>query len=375
MIRGVDITKLLTAGDQTSLRLESQKTRRSLGSDSYRINQINAAIAADPASSVSKDTTTRAKKVLGSAIDEIYSRNRKADSSKPSSSVREGDSFTQAVDDLGRFMTKNVMGESSISLTCNVYILPASSQAVTCHGLVGNGVVPLTCDALIAASNLVGLIGTLTCDATVQASTFQIIDYRWADNVASNPWKNPADPKSFYNDNIEFDTIVYLAIRVRLSGSVTLTGNDWTLYWAEEGQEAEDGGGGQLPWQQVSTNSDIFRLYTPSSGRLTSTASLNKANAVTRPGPGNPELYEYIIIAQTGAQSPAIDSQNVNSNTEIEVWYPLYLKSPLLGLPPGSESKVYFKLESSSLLTTGLNVVGGNATTSSHWWQAAILYN
>lgn len=371
MIRGIDITQLLTTGDQTGLRFRTQQSRHAIGGDTYRIKQINDALDADSSATISKSRSEQAKKFLGDTLDSVYSRNLLRDGDRPSDTVRSDDSFSDAVDRMGRFMSENIMGLGTAALLCEAQVTPVSSEKLTCEGLVGNGLGDLGCDATVVPVAGFQLTSQFTADATVQSSAFQVIDYRWADNVAENPWKNHADPYSFANDGLEFGEGIYLAVRIRLYGSVALTGNDWALnYRLEPNGSSND----ELPWTEITATSDIFRIFNPLSGRLSSTVSLDKANAVTRPGPGNPETHSLITIAQVGAQSPTLTSSNPDNNTEVEVWFPLWTKTftenPSISLGP--ESLIYFRLESTTLVDTGLDVIAGNATTSSYWWQAPI---
>lgn len=373
MIRGIDITQLLTSGDQTTLRDRVQQTRRSVGNDVYRLDQINAAVTADSTTEIAKDKSARAKDVLGSTIDSVYSRNLTRDGAKPSDTVRSDDTFTQAVDNLTRFMTKNVMGQARSSLVCEGYLTPSSSAKLTCAALVGNGVVPLGCDATVVPSGNAGLTANLTMSCTVQTATFQEIDYRWGDNDGGD-WEGFADPASFSTTPaIDWNTKVWLATRVRLSDTIELTGNDWELYCRLEIAVSE----AYIPvdWFEVTSTSDYFQFFTPNSSTdRTGTTAIDKANAVTRPGPGNPVLHDDIVIAQAspGAQGPVIGAGQVSSSTEIEVWFPLLLSSPSNKYVLTAGSRVYFQLRPSTLATTGLNVIAGNLTTDSYWWQAQI---
>lgn len=367
MIRGIDITQLLTTGDQSGLRQKLNKSRHAIGDDTYRKQQINSALTADSGADIDTDKADRAKDFIATTMDTVYSRNLLRDGKAPSSRIREKEGYVATVERLSQFMTNNIMGLARASLICDAQILGVKSKNLLCDGLIGNGTPSIVCDASIVPSAKFQLSAAFSCEATVQTATFQVIDFRWGDDVAENPFKNPADPLSFANDNIEYSTGVYLAVRFRLSGNIALTGNDWEIYYLVD---AAGGADVDVDWTEITTTSDIFRIQTPTSGRLKSISPLNKANSVTRPGPGNPDLHSQIIIAQVGAQSPARSAGSVTSNTEVEVWFPLFLKDP--GYATSALTKIFFKFESSTLTTTGLNVVAGNATTDAHWWQAPI---
>lgn len=373
MIRGIDITKLLTTGDQTGLRSDTSTPRHAIGKDNYTVDQINDALVADSNADISTSKSKRSVDFLAKAMDSVYSRNKRADGALPSSRIQQDDAFTEGLDRLSRFMTSNIMGSASQSISCLATVIPVSSGEISAYALVGNGAATLACESTVVPVAGFELTSTCTADATIQKETFQVIDYRWGPNDPAEEWRCYSDPDAFRVDEssadiAEWGDVVWLAVRVRLSGSVELTGDDWDLYYRVEGGN----GNVDIDWTKVSTTSNIFRLFTPNpSIHRTGTTPLDKANAVTRPGPGNPETYDYIVIAQDDAQSPTISAGLVTSNTEVEVWYPINLKDPG-GYLLNRNTEVYFKMESVSLTTTGLNVVPGNSATGSYWWRAAI---
>jgi len=373
VIRGIDITQLITTGDQSSLI-----PRGSIGDGAHTLKTIDSALSSNPLEKISKYEETVARKYLTGTMDSVYSRNLKADGTNPSSTVSSGDSISNSKDKLSKFMTINKYGKASSILVAVGEVVGISKSSLGCSGFVGNHVHSLTVGTM-------GFINTQEKDSMqyygvvltsiIQSDTISIVDYRWASDYVSDPWYNYASPTAFTSSkggrSVSWGDLVWLALRLKIPAGVEITQNSWNLYFRIEGA----GSNSDVPWTSV-TAGGIFSLISnpETSNRLpdgynSSKNTINYAHRVTRESLSNPNNISSIKIAVPGSESLSSVGP-LAAESELEVWYPLALIDPAYSLD--QDSKVYFKLESLSLSTDGVGIESGNTNTRSYWWSNAV---
>lgn len=189
-----------------------------------------------------------------------------------------------------------------VKLPCIGNILSKSTDQIAL-GLPGWTPGVLECAAAVQAT-AADQTEALTCNGQVATSFLQIVSFRWSDDLVDPIWTLPDGPPTT-GVTIEEETVVLLAIRVKLIGTEAVTDPNQKLAF-------EDGGG---TWLLVAD--------------IESITLADPVNYVAKSNGSAVAVHEFVCNTGGGTKVPGVYTSDVDSQ-------------PGLTMNPGEEAEFWF---------------------------------